>query len=130
MENIEQILTANENINSECIKHWERQSQLRKNMCEAINAMCGAMGGEVLSDFDSDKYPPCVTYDGGNHPEYASTISSVVTAVRSVEINGVKTFEVDLDEEEGYSEDRLNFNDVSEIFDFIEANFGDFLEEN
>lgn len=124
----ENILKTNESINSKLSKFWLTMGDIKKEICESINEMLNEMGGEIEVDYANDEYPPVVVYDGGNHPEYASTISAIVQSVKAVEIRGFKTFEVNLEDEPEMSYDRFEFGDVVQIFDFVKARYEDFCE--
>lgn len=107
--------------------HWKRQGLLYEEVTKDIHDMCKAMGGEVVVDNDIDD-SPLITYDGGRHSEYNSTICGVVTAIRATEKNGEKSFQVDLEEEEEYDCNRINFDDACQIFDFVYGKFEDWLD--
>ena len=66
-------------------------------------------------EFDND-YMVTVSYDGGNHPEYASNVYS---QVHRIYIKDNKLL-FDIDDEYGYSEDRITtyelFNIASDIY--------------
>ena len=120
------ILNAAKKFDKKQENHWKKQGLLNKEVAEAIHDMCTAMGGEVVVDNDIDD-SPIITYDGGRHAEYNSTICAVVTAIRAKEKNGFKTFQVDLEECEEYDSDRINFEDACQIFDFVYYKFDEWL---
>lgn len=66
-------------------------------------------------EFDNE-YMVTVSYDGGNHPEYASNVYS---QVHRIYIKDDKLL-FDIDDEYGYSEDRITtyelFNIASDIY--------------
>lgn len=116
--NIELLKQRIVKIDEKQVREWKRLANLRKQYVTAIYDMVKVMGGEVFVNMDDDY--PIVTYDGGNHAEYASTICGVVTKISAVKENRKKSFTIDIDGEEGdYNEDRLNTADVGVIFDYI-----------
>ena len=66
-----------------------------------------------------------VTYDGGNHPEYASTMASVVE--RIYVDNGKLYF--DLEDESQYSFDRIVVNDLMWVCEDIMNNLENIEED-
>lgn len=131
---IENLITKNEGIDEQNALIWKMESETKKMMVESIHDMLTEMGGKVEVDFDMDDDYPLVTYDGGRHAEYNSTICGVVESVKATKKNGVKDFTIDIqDEETDYESDRLEHGDIASIFDFVKDNFIDYvknLEEN
>lgn len=128
MECIETILQRNNNIDTAVEKHWKEESDLKQKETEAIHDMVEMMGGEVEVDVDNDDYP-IITYDGGRHSEYNSTICACVTSVKSFEKRGFKLFSVDIDECEDYECDRITFADIDQIYNYICGKFEEFCDE-
>lgn len=128
-KNIENILSNNKTICAEITEHWQNDSRLKQKEVEAIHDMLAAMGGEVVVDTENDDYPT-VTYDGGNHAEYASTINGFFTKIRAIEVRGYKLFEVDMESEAHYESSRFNLCDVDSIFDYVADKFADYISEN
>ena len=122
------ILKNSEKFDKKQQTHWKRQWKLNQEVTEAIHDMCKAMGGEIVIDNDIDD-SPLITYDGGRHAEYNSTICGVVTAIRATEKRGFKQFQVDLEECEGYDCDRIEFDDACQIFDFVYYKFDEWLHD-
>jgi hypothetical protein len=108
--------------------HWKKQSKLRKEVIENIYDMCKAMGGEIVIDYENDDCP-LIAYDGGRHIEYNSTLCAAVNTIRAIEKNGFKLFQVDLEEEEEYDCDRIEFPDICQIFDFVYYKFDEWLDD-
>lgn len=69
-----------------------------------------------------EEYRTCVTYDGGNHPEYASNAFSTVYAVRRNEHFG--NIGLEIDETDFYDIDRVV--DVSEL-SYLAENIGEYI---
>lgn len=128
MKSIQEIITGNESIDSRVDKHWKEQSELRQLETESIHDMVEIMGGQVEVDYEVDE-SPVITYDGGRHAEYNSTICAVVTNIKAIEKRGFKMFSVDLEECEDYESDRINFDDIDQIYNFVCGKFEDFVEE-
>lgn len=122
------ILAENEIIDSLFEVHCKVEQDIKERMCKSINDMCKAMGGvcEVDNDIDDS---PLITYDGGRHSEYASTICGIVERVRATNKNKVKSFEVDLEQERNYEASRIDLGDVGQIYGFVCGKFEDFIEE-
>lgn len=120
------ILAENEIIDSLFEAHCRAEQDIKERMCKSINDMCKAMGGvcEVDNDIDDS---PLITYDGGHHCEYASTICGIVERVRATKNN---TFEVDLEQESYYEASRIGLGDVGQIYDFVCGKYEEFLEDN
>lgn len=110
-------------------EHLKEQTKLSNDIVEAIYDMCMAMGGEVVVDTVIDS-SPLITYDGGHHAEYNSTIYGVVCTIRATKQRKKKCFEVDLEQEENYSCKRMTFDDVCQIFDFVCSAFDDYTDQN
>ena len=64
----------------------------------------------------------CVTYDGGNHPEYASNAFSTVYAIRKNEHYG--NIGLEIDETDFYDIDRVV--DVAEL-SYLAENVGEYI---
>lgn len=120
------ILAENEIIDSLFEAHCKAEQDIKERMCKSINDMCKAMGGvcEVDNDIDDS---PLITYDGGHHCEYASTICGIVERVRATNKN---TFEVDLEQEPHYEASRIDLGDVGQIYDFVCGKYEEFLLDN
>lgn len=131
---IDAIKAKNEGIDEQNALIWKMESETKKMMVESIHDMLTEIGGKVEVDFDMDDDYPIVTYDGGRHAEYNSTICGVVESVKAVEKNGIKDFTIDIqDEEDDYESDRLEHGDIATIFDFVKGEFESYLknlEEN
>ena len=115
----EEMIERNNGIQNQIDEVWNIQSKVRTQMKEAIYDMVSEMGGTIYVDWDDDSDYPILIYDGGNHPEYNSTISSSLERVDSKIVNGVKTFEVDIEDENHYAESRMDFSDVGQVFEYV-----------
>ncbi len=123
------ILAENEIIDSLFEAHCKTKQDIKERMCKSINDMCEAMGGVCEVDNDID-VSPIITYDGGRHSEYASTICGIVERVRATNKNYVRSFEVDLEQESNYEASRIDLGDVGQIYDFVCVKYEEFLLDN
>ena len=110
----DKLLSQESKLQSELAAIMEKRCAVRKEMESLTASMLFRMGGSI--DIDIIDSPLCVSYDGGNHPEYASDLYATVETVRAV--GG--SFEVDLiDCEPNVYADRLSFDDVCDVHDAI-----------
>lgn len=128
MEDIKNILKKNEELNAAVVKHWDEAAELRTRENEAIHDMVKIMGGTLEVDMENDNYP-VIAYDGGNHIEYASTLCSCVSKVKSIEEKGIKMFSVDIDECDDYESERMSFSDIDQIYDYVRYKFQEYLDK-
>lgn len=102
MENlINEIKTLN-------IKRYELDSHLRLDVTEYLKGLPFDEDGRF--EFDEDYESVCVTYDGGNHPEYASNAFAYVMGVARDKDGNIGLI---LDEDDFYSLDRIT--DIGEV---------------
>lgn len=121
------ILKRNEKLSNQLVKLYEMERKKRAKMIVSIHDMVIEMGGLVVEE--DDDYP-LMTYDGGRHAEYNSTINACVEGVNATfNQDGSKSFSVNLDEEPNYDEQRMNFDDVCTIFDFVRERYESWLQD-
>lgn len=105
---------------------YAKQRDNRKKIEELVYEMVDSKGGTInLKENIDDEY--CyISYDGGVHPEYKSTVSANVCSVSTdTDYKGNKTFNVHLEDTEGetldetYQAYRMNFDEVVDVFDFV-----------
>lgn len=119
-----EMIERNNKISNKADSHRKEQGEIRAEMVVAIHEMLTEMGGKVEVDFDSDE-SFSISYDGGRHPEYASNLYSDVYAVKATMVKGweseeeKKSFSVEIEETDDYSENRMNYDDVEQVFDFV-----------
>lgn len=76
---------------------------VRNTILRCVNKISPVDRKVVFSDYSDDVDTfVCVTYDGGNHPEYASNICSMVFGVSITEKNKIELAIEDCDEYEEY----------------------------
>lgn len=114
-----EMIERNNGIQNQIDEVWNIQSKVRTQMKEAIYDMVSEMGGAIDVDWDDDCEYPILAYDGGNHPEYASTLYSSLSRVDAALKDGVKTFKVDIEDATNYDENRMNFSDVVQVFEYV-----------
>jgi hypothetical protein len=126
----EEMIERNNKIDNRVSAHWEEQKEIRKQMVEAIHDMVSEMGG-VKVDWETDDDYPTIIYDGGRHPEYNSTISACVNGVNATKnkYDDTKSFSVDLEDEANYDQDRMEFCDVAQVFEFVCGKYEDWLQD-
>lgn len=102
---------------------------LRMRLCTAIHDMVMEIAeGKNYVDFSDEDEEVFVSYDGGNHSEYASALSTIARKCYAVTVEGRKTFEVDLVyEEDGYSEARMLFEDVCSVYDAVRHLYDEYV---
>ena len=123
-------IKRNKEINNDLSQHDEMERRLRSEMNVAIYDMVECMGGRVESEDDDDDYPIFLSYDGGNHIEYASNMFSRLNAVFCTSNNGLKSFSVDIEDCDDYDEYRMVFADVTAVYEWVCGKFEEFLTEN
>ena len=110
----DKLLSQESKLQSELAAIMEKRCAVRKELESLTASMLFRMGGSI--DIDIIDSPVCVSYDGGNHPEYASDLYATVETVRAVD----GSFAVDLiDCEPNVCADRLSFDDVCAVHDAI-----------
>jgi hypothetical protein len=111
-------------INNKAAAHRKEQVEIRNEMVAAIHEMVTEMGGKVEVDYDGDE-PFSISYDGGRHPEYASNLYADVYSVKATMVKSweseeeKKSFSVEIEETDDYKENRMNYDDVEQVFDFV-----------
>lgn len=110
----DKLLYQESKLQAELESIMEKRCAIRKELESLTSSMLFRMGGSI--DIDIIDSPVCVSYDGGNHPEYASDLYATVETVRAVD----GSFAVDLiDCEPNVYADRLSFADVCDVHDAI-----------
>ena len=106
MKNLDKINEKFVEVRNTCNKFLERQLEVQKQCVEFLKSLVDANGGEeIVGDLLEGVY---VAYDGGNHPEYASTMAS---GVERIYVDNGKLY-FDLEDEPQYSFDRVMVNDL------------------
>lgn len=119
-----EMIERNNKISNKADLHRKEQGKIRSEMVVAIHEMLTEMGGKVEVDYDCDG-PISISYDGGRHPEYASNLYTDVYSVKATMAKGweseekKKSFSVEVDETKDYNENRMNYDDVEQVFDFV-----------
>ena len=132
--NKNEMIEKNQKISNKADAHRKEQGEIRKEMITAIHEMVTEMGGKVEVDYDSDE-PFSISYDGGRHPEYASNLYADVYSVKATMVKRweseeeKKSFSVEIEETDDYKENRMNYDDVEQVFDFVCAKYEEWLED-
>lgn len=119
-----EMIERNNKISNKADLHRKKQGEIRAEMVVAIHEMVTEMGGKVEVDYDCDD-PISISYDGGRHPEYASNLYADVYSVKATMVKGweskeeKKSFSVEIEETDDYNENRMNYDDVEQVFDFV-----------
>ena len=139
--NTSNLLTELDFIENDLSEHWSNERQLKKRIIDAIYNMMEEMDKNEIR-FSNDEYEdvnhPWCTYDGGNHPEYASTINAQVDRIqrfiKKYQHIGLdaerKAICVDIIDCENNVEDtRLDLVDIVSIFDSVAEIYSDFIKD-
>ena len=110
----------------------EKSIENYNNAKKAVYADCTKFIKDTVSAMPEGELPiPCelmdrlyVSYDGGNHPEYASNCYSEVSSIY------IKDGDIylDIDETAYYPLDNVPVEEVVNIAEFISANFTDIID--
>lgn len=110
--------------------HWQKQKMIRTQVSEAVHNMLQEIGGKIEIEWDDDSDYPIICYDGGNHVEYASTMSSSVECIKATLENDVKTFAVDCEDAVDYDENRMLFEDVIQVYEYVCMKYEGMVQQN
>lgn len=119
MKTNDKLLKEERRLGKVFLKWRKVQDSYRSDLENMIAGMVSRMGGSI-DPTDEDEDDPDyihVSYDGGRNPEYNSTMYARVDMIRCV---GGK-FEVDLEQENHVSCDRLDINDILVIQQRVSA---------
>lgn len=142
MKTNDKLLKEERRLGKVFLKWRKVQDSYRSDLENMIAGMVSRMGGSIdPTDQEADDPDYIhVSYDGGRNPEYNSTMYARVDMIRCV---GGK-FEVDLEQENHVSCDRLDINDIlviqqrvsamyascdAVISDRIKAEFGKYIDK-
>jgi hypothetical protein len=90
-------------VRKECIKFLEKTLKANNNHLEWDDS---ELDGSV-----------CVTYDGGNHPEYASNAFSTVTGI---DLNERGEITLDIEDDSEYDIENITTEELYDICDFVD----------
>ena len=112
------IVPAQKEIKKRSINYLKRILKKRDGKRLELLDECGEnWGGQFIA----------VTYDGGRHPEYNANICSQVKAVFLGKDGNVY---LDIDDDDEYSIDRLNWNEIFDVANYIYDIALPYLKEN
>ena len=113
-----EMIERNNKISNKADSHRKEQGEIRSEMVVAIHEMLTEMGGRAEVDYDCDDQIS-ISYDGGRHPEYASNLYADVYAVKATMVKVWESKEEKIEVTDDYNENRMNYDDVEQIFDFV-----------
>ena len=109
-------------------RYYKVQNQLRNDCVDYLIRKLEENGNHI--DWD-DKDLDCsvtISYNGGNHPEYASNLYSTLTGI-DLDENGNITF--DIEDCSEYDVDDVSTDELYYVCDFLEGEYFPYLgEEN
>ena len=135
------LLTELDFIENDLSEHWSNERQLKKRVINAIYNMMEEMDKQEIrfsyDEYEGIDYPWC-TYDGGNHPEYASTVNGQVDRVQrfikkyqninpSIERKAICVDIIDC--ENNVDDTRLDLCDIVSIFDSVAEIYSEFIKD-
>ena len=103
------------------VEQWfDISSRLQKELIDYLKEVLAQNNNKLdwYSIEDAMDYRPTVTYDGGNHPEYASTVDNDVYCIY-MEDNNIY---LDTAECSEYEIDRISVSELYGIAEFIDNN--------
>ena len=106
-------------------KYCEALKKMRKD-CIAYLKYVLKFYGEVKFNFDYDEQNICISYDGGNHPEYASNCYSTVYRVYRGNDGEIC---LEIEDSSAYELDRVSTEDLVCICEAIQDSYIPMLEE-
>jgi hypothetical protein len=105
---LDQIQPIRREINTRCLAYLKRV--LKNAESHRINFYNEESGEYVGSEF------VCVTYDGGNHPEYASNAFSTVNAIYLDDKGHIM---LDTEDSSCYEIDSITWDEVIDLADYV-----------
>ena len=115
-------------------KHFHEKAvntfvDLRNDCLNAIKGLLNEMGGEVLVPHDIYDYDcsNTITYNGGRHPEYGSTICGVI---ERVVLTTSKDIEVYFEDGGMQSLDENSLDDILTVMELLLVIKEDYVEED
>jgi len=92
------------------------QNEVREGSIKYLRKVLKKNGGKIdFNDYDTTQFVS-VTYDGGNHPEYASNAFSTVNSV-FIDKNG--DICLNTEDSSGYDIDNISWEEVFEVAQFM-----------
>lgn len=103
-----------------CAEWFEIESKLKKELIDYLKEVLAQNNNKLdwSNIEDVMDYRPTVTYDGGNHPEYASTMYSDVYGIY-MEDNNIY---LDTAECSEYDIDRISVSELYDVAEFVDNN--------
>ena len=125
-----ELIEKNNKISNRLHEAYQEMREVKAQMVNAIHDMLSNMGA-IKIDWDEDEDYPIISYDGGHHSEYASSLCASVNAIKPCfnKYDGKKSFSVDLEDENDYCENRMCFDDVAQIFEFVCCKYESYISD-
>lgn len=102
----------------EIAERWlAEQRELRKACIEYLTGVLKEHGNKLTWDECDMNAGISVSYDGGNHPEYASNVFS---SVYGLSLDNKGNISIDTEDDSDYDIENVNTDEVYDIADFVE----------
>ena len=98
-------------------KWFKLQNELRKECIEFLEKALKANNNHLEWDDSELDSSVCVTYDGGNHPEYASNAFSTVTGI---DLNERGEITLDIEDDSKYDIENITTEELYDVCDFVD----------
>lgn len=102
-------------------KYYEQTVELRDKCLTDIRDLLKGIKDNSIS-FENEDYAISVSYNGGNHPEYASNAYSLVNRIyfdERYETPSTKGIFLDIEDTDGYSVMELRTAEIVELYEYI-----------
>lgn len=99
--------------------YYKAVREVRENASAYLKEIVRSKGGEITDDDDDELLDGiAIAYDGGNHPEYAS---SAVCSLLSIVLNDEDELEFNVEDEDGLDLSRIGTTDLVYIVDTLNS---------
>ena len=115
--------TTIEKFNNLCVEFYEAKVAIRKHCIDMLKEICNRTESKEINLakminflYDEGSPTPVFSYDGGNHPEYASNMYS---DVKGFELNENNIIVFTLEDSDCYETGRVLTDDLVELCEII-----------
>lgn len=99
--------------------YYKAIKEVREIASAYLKEIVRSKGGKITNDDDDELLDGiAIAYDGGNHPEYAS---SAVCSLLSIVLNDKDELEFNVEDEDGLDLSRISTTDLVYIVDTLNA---------